>query len=174
MHHTGKLPRAGGRLCAGLAILVMVAGCGGMLRGDPDGLPTTVRVQLTRAWVESVSERVIVVGPGPGAEDGREAGFGFGDGVYQTTTEVELVARHRPGGRLLVRYPLSWGSNRFAVPLRPGEVVHWAVVISGGRSAALAVGETTVRDGFEVIIDLSGRPATVSLESDSGAAFGED
>ncbi len=119
--------------CTLLLPLLLLGACSQVGRGDPDGVPVSFVVDLDRAFVRAISEDVLVTGPGPGAEDGQEARFGFGHGTWVSSTEVELRIGSRPGGGELAIRELGWGRSQFTLPLRPGREVAVSVHVFGGR-----------------------------------------
>lgn len=145
--------------------LLLVTACGTVGRGDPGGIPVTFEVELDRAYVDAISEEVLVVGDGPGAEDGKEAGFGFGHGVWTSSTEVELRGGTRSGsGDAFIR-ELGWGSNRFTVPLLPGRDLALSVHVFGGRRGARTL------PGYSVPVDAADAVHPIDL---TARALGDD
>ena len=154
---------ASGRSRFGLGLILLtalgVAGCN-QHRGDPDGIPVHFVVTLERAWVAAISEDALVVGDGPGAADGKEARFGFGHGVWHSTTEVELRGGRHPGSGDAFVHDLGWGTTRFTVPLRPGRELALGVHVFGGRSGSQPLPSYRVptdQDAATVEIDLTRR-----------------
>lgn len=135
------------RALLSLLLLAAGAGCaGGRMAGDPDAPTRVITVDLERAFVRAISRERIVVGVGPGAEHGREASFGFGHGVWTTSTEVDLLGGSAPGGSDLLFAPLSWGANRIEVPLRHGRRLHLSLRVSGDRIGTHRFAPVTVGD----------------------------
>lgn len=132
------------RVALTLPLLLLESACSPPSRGDPGGVPVTFVVELERAFVHAISEDVIVTGPGPGAEDGQEAHFGFGHGTWVSSTEVELRIGSRPGHGDVAIQELGWGTTRFTLPLRPGRAVALSVHVFGGRRGAHRLAEFQV------------------------------
>ncbi|MHC5068616.1 MAG: hypothetical protein ACYTF0_08505 [Planctomycetota bacterium] len=134
-----------GKMLIWLLLMVLVSGCGRPARighrGAVDAALVTMVVVLDRDFVRAHSDKVLVVGDGPGAEDGKEAaGYGFGHGVWQSSTEVDLVLGSVAGGADLGRATLRWGETTIEAMVLPGQPVYATVVISGGRRGRVDVG----------------------------------
>jgi len=106
--------------------------------GHADGAPFAFLVTLERPFVHAIAQRQIHVHTDERDEpfrDSRETAT-----VGLSTTEVTLRGGSRPRGEDLFRQRLSWGENRFTVPLRTGGRLWLSVAVDGGWVGWLDLG----------------------------------
>lgn len=154
-----------------LALCLCAVGCGSRRYGDPDGTPVTFDVQLDREFVRSMRNRqgrvrmgMEVRGGSGGLRAGPTLGIGF------TSTKIHLLAGQHVGSSRLFQQELSWGANRFVVPINQGRTVVFTVEATGARSGWEGAGEVTIAGDHPLIkLDLDGDGASIAL-SPEGAA----
>jgi hypothetical protein len=168
-------------------LALVLAGCGGpyhrTARGDSDGVPVRIEVEISRQFVRDLPNR----GPGgreyvvynhglysgwwggyghPGYYGYRPPGyryrydpFWYSD-VYWTgpaPTAVYLLGGDGPGQARLLRTELDYGVNLIDVPVRPGRTVTLTVQAYGGHEGWETIGSFTAADrpGQVVRLDLT-------------------
>lgn len=168
-----------------LAVTLALVGCGGpyhrVAKGDTDGVPVRLEVEISRDFVRDLANR------GPGGREVVAYNHGFYTGwwggyghhghahcppgyryrydpfwysnVYWTgpaPTAVYLLGGDGPGQARLLRTELGYGLNLIDLPVRPGRTVTLTVQAYGGDEGWEAVGTFTAADkpGQVVKLDL--------------------
>jgi hypothetical protein len=189
------------RLAMLLGILVL-AGCGGpyqrTARGDADGVPVRLEVEITADFVRDLRHRgptgreVVVYNHGfysawwggwgyhphrhcPPGYRYRYDPFWYSD-VYWTgpaPTAVYLLAGDGPGQARLMRTELNYGLNLIDVPVRPGRQVTLTVQAYGGHEGWEEVGRFTAADrpGQVVKLDLKEHAPLMRITNPDGTVI---
>ncbi len=150
-----------------LALLAVLCGCGKTrVEGDPDGIPVTFAVHVDAAFFSRMANHSTTVGTGAGVGFGHGApGLGLGLGIGFRSTTAYLLGGANPGEAGSFRRRLSWGDNRFTIPLRSGRSVTLTAQAEGGREGWESVGEFTVAgpgaDEVDLTLDENGSRITV-------------
>jgi len=165
------------------AVAFALGGCGGpyhrTARGDADGVPVRLEVEISRDFVRDLSNR------GPGGREvvvynhgfytGWWGGYGYhGHGhcppgyryrydpfwysdVYWTgpaPTAVYLLGGDGPGQARLLRTELDYGTNLIDVAVRPGRAVTLTVQAYGGHEGWEAIGTFIAADKAGQVVKL--------------------
>lgn len=185
-----------------VAATLAVVGCGGpyhrTAKGDTDGVPVRLEVEISRDFVRDLNNR----GPGgrevvvynQGFYTGWWGGYGYhGHGycppgyryaydpfwysnVYWTgpaPTAVYLLGGDGPGQARLLRTELDYGTNLIDVFMRPGRAVTLTVQAYGGHEGWEAVGTFTAADkpGQVVRLDLKEHAPLLRVTNPDGSVI---
>jgi hypothetical protein len=161
-------------ICGVLVLATLIAGCGDQRAvGDPGGVPVEFAVRLESAFLSEYhrgGSSYVGFGVGhvhsdpwhhhhPGFHDPWDPWWGgsYADGPYGSTPT--LLAGDGPSQGQLFRRHLSFGDNRFTIPVRAGRTVTLTFQVDGDYQGWETLGEF-------VAADRPGQVVTVSLTRD--------